>query len=212
MKLNQQKKIEILITSTLIIAILLIVFMPKKVRGMRNPSAVYCQEMGYEFSIKETEEGEIGICTLPDGTSVGAWDFLKGKVAKEYSYCEKEGYTLKTIVDSEKCSSIVSNECAVCVTESGEEIEIAVLMGLDFSEKLVICGDNICDSEFGENYQNCPQDCLAPEEEKIKEEIEKTKSEKHLYFILGGIGILLVIIGGAIYYYRKFYYQKNRKK
>lgn len=124
-----------------------------RVYAILDPSAVYCDAMGYEFTIKETESGVISACVLSDGTEVNSWDFLKGKIGKEYSYCEKEGYILKTIEDSEKCSSIFSYDCAVCVKD-GEEIEVTTLMNLSFDESL--CGDGIC---MLETYYGCPEDC-----------------------------------------------------
>jgi len=78
------------------------------VYAVLDPSLAYCKGMGYEFTIISTEEGDVGMCTIPDGRFVDAWEFLKGRVGKEYSYCEREGYEIKTINDSEKCSSIVS--------------------------------------------------------------------------------------------------------
>ncbi len=66
-----------------------------------------------------------------------------------------------------------------------------------------ICNANgICEPDRGETIQSCPQDCLLPEALLIKETIEKKAAEakKRLYFILGGIGILIAI-GAAIYFY-----------
>ena len=46
--------------------------------AMKDPSAVYCEALGYDFTTLATEEGEQGLCTLPDGR-VDAWQFLQGK-------------------------------------------------------------------------------------------------------------------------------------
>lgn len=124
--------------------------------AMKNPSAVYCEEMGYEYIIEETEAGQTGVCKFSEEESCNGREFLVGKCGEEYSYCKKEGYELKTISDSEKCSTIsFSPECAVCVLEDGEEIEVTDLMGLSFEEGN--CGDGRC--ALGEGYKNCPQDC-----------------------------------------------------
>jgi len=139
-----------LIISFLIFAVLLF-----NVNAIKNPSAVYCEEMGYEFTIESTDEGERGLCKLPDGTNVGAWDFLKGVVAQEFSYCNKQGYDLSIIADSEKCSSVFSYDCAVCVKENGEEVEVTRLMNLNFNEG--ICGDGFC--TIDETRDSCSQDC-----------------------------------------------------
>ncbi len=61
--------------------------------GAVNPSARYCEILGYEYVIeKDSTGGEIGLCVLPDGSKVDAWDFYYGKVKPEYSYCSKYGY------------------------------------------------------------------------------------------------------------------------
>ena len=126
--------------------------------ALKNPSLVYCKKMGYEFTVKETVVGEMGICKFSETESCPAWDFLTGNCGKEYSYCKKEGYELKTIsaVDSRKCLTVpFSPQCAVCVLEDEEEVEVTKLMGLSFEEG--ICGDGRC--VLGESYEACSQDC-----------------------------------------------------
>lgn len=60
------------------------------VLGTSNPAARYCEVLGYDYSIETDEAGnEIEICTLPDSSKVDAWDFYRGKVKPEYSYCSK---------------------------------------------------------------------------------------------------------------------------
>jgi putative hemolysin len=119
----------------------------------KNPSAVYCSSLGYGFKIIETTEGEVGMCVFPDNTSVDAWNFLSGKEALKWSYCAKEGYGAKHVVNMETCKP--SDECTICVLPNGTEIEVTKLMGLTFEEG--VCGDGIC--VIGENYNNCPEDC-----------------------------------------------------
>lgn len=139
-------------------AILLVMFLSvNAISAIKNPSAVYCEEMGYRFFIESTNEGEAGLCKFSDGTSVSAWDFLKGKVGQENNYCNLIGLETKIIEDSEKCSVISSYECAVCI-RGNEEIEVTTLMNLDFKES--VCGDSNC-VLLEENYENCPQDCAS---------------------------------------------------
>lgn len=122
--------------------------------ALKNPSAVYCEEMGYEFLIAETPDGQNGVCVLPDGSYVSAWWFLEGRVKTEYSYCAQQGYGIKTVSD-DRCDNIINDECSVCVTPEGE-VEVSELMGLNFSE--LVCGDGVC-GMTPENYSTCPQDC-----------------------------------------------------
>ena len=52
-----------------------------------DPSAVYCQGLGYQYKIVTNDEGgQIGVCELPDGTECDSWDFFKGMCGKEYTY------------------------------------------------------------------------------------------------------------------------------
>ncbi|MBN2251267.1 MAG: DUF333 domain-containing protein [Candidatus Altiarchaeota archaeon] len=123
--------------------------------ALLNPSAVYCEALGYEYGIKQTPEGETGICRLPDSSTCDSWDFLKGKCGMDYGYCRKSGYGMKTTTGYETCSAIFTEECAVCVLEDGREVEVTQLMDLDFREGK--CPDGAC--TLGETYANCPEDC-----------------------------------------------------
>jgi putative hemolysin len=210
------------------IIILIMILLVGGVYAIKNPSAVYCEEMGYEFVVNNTEEGDVGICILPNGSSVGAWNFLKGKVAKEYSYCEKQGYVLKTIEDSEKCSSIFSYDCAVCVKEDGEEIEVTKLMNLSYNEG--VCGDDYC-FELEESYETCPQDCpfnqkdgycdmipdgicdpdCSPEEDIDCEQSKKTNYPAlfSLIFLILFLSFLIVLVSIKIF---KIIRKRSRRK
>jgi len=97
-----------------------------------NPAAVYCEKMGYRYQIDYDSNGnQRGICILPDSSKVDAWDFYRGKVKKEYSYCERKGYSMKTKVIQENGFTI---ECPYCVNDRGnnnrnfEEIPMGELM------------------------------------------------------------------------------------
>jgi putative hemolysin len=101
--------------------------------GIANPSAVYCEGLGYKYITESTPEGERGLCQLPNGEAVDAWQFLKGKVAQEYSYCSQKGYQIKTVKDIRTCTNFGIEECAVCVLPDGSEVEVTKLMGLELS-------------------------------------------------------------------------------
>jgi putative hemolysin len=123
--------------------------------ALRNPAAVYCTALGYTYSAETTAQGQQGICRLPDGSSVGGWQFLQGYVARDYSYCSKMGYELKVIEDRAKCEIFGLPNCAVCVLPDSTEVEVTQLMGLNFKE--TTCGDGVCG--IPENFATCPQDC-----------------------------------------------------
>ncbi len=132
---------------------LIIVFSPINVYPMMNPAAVYCDALGYTYTITRTEFGEKGLCELPNGETVDAWDFLQGKVAPEWSYCAKQGLSYRHYDESD--DSAPCKDCLVCISEDGKEEEVTTYMGLKFVAGE--CGDGTCG--MPENYSTCPRDC-----------------------------------------------------
>lgn len=125
------------------------------VPALRDPSAVYCSAMGYTFTIGHSPAGEIGYCTLHDGKTVDAWQFLQGKEAQDRGYCAGRGYSQKVVRDPATCIRFLTGSCAVCVLPDGSEVEVTRLMNLSFSESR--CGDSACG--FPENHLTCAADC-----------------------------------------------------
>jgi putative hemolysin len=140
------------ILTILAISLLLAAF---SVSAMRNPSAVYCTELGYNYTVDSGEEGDIGYCTLPDGGKVDAWQFLQGYEGTDYNYCEAQGYETKVVNSTTTCEIFLTGSCAVCILDSGKEVEVTKLMGLTFAE--TTCGDGHCG--VPENHKTCPVDC-----------------------------------------------------
>ncbi len=61
-----------------------------------------------------------------------------------------------------------------------------------FSEDLVLCNNNaLCETEFGENYQACPEDC------KIAIPF-KPKEETNIFYVI--LIVILAIISSMFYY------------
>jgi putative hemolysin len=141
---------------SLVFIVLLINIGVESVFALKNPAAVYCEELGYEYTTINTDKGMRGLCILPDNQIVNAWWFLRGEIAQEYSYCKKMGYGIKTVEDTQKCSYIYSSKCAVCILEDGREVEVAELMNLSFAES--VCGDDFCAAGM-ESFNSCPEDC-----------------------------------------------------
>jgi putative hemolysin len=75
--------------------------------GMRNPSAVYCNEMGYEFVVLKATGGERGICVMPDGEECDSWAFYSGECGQDYSYCTRNGLAVSAI----KKGDSLAKEC-----------------------------------------------------------------------------------------------------
>ena len=95
--------------------------------GMANPAAVYCRELGYEYRIVNTDDGQQGMCGFPDGSECNEWGFLQGKCGQRHSYCARHGYDLKTKTDGKNAFSKEYSECVYNKREIGAATE---LMGL----------------------------------------------------------------------------------
>ena len=95
--------------------------------GMANPAAVYCRELGYEYEIVDTAEGQSGVCIFPDGSTCNEWSFLQGKCGQGHSYCARQGYGSITKTDGK---NPLSREYSVCVRGRGEIGAATELMGL----------------------------------------------------------------------------------
>lgn len=102
----------------LILSCITVLILMPIVLGIKNPAAVYCAELGYQYQIKPAPEGQIGYCVI-NGTEYNAWDFFTGKVAKEYSYCSKIGYETITMTDGMNPYSPFYSACVVTETPAG---------------------------------------------------------------------------------------------
>ena len=94
------------------------------IKTFRNPAAVYCKAMGYQYELRKDQRGNVyGVCIFPDQSECDAWDFYKGKVKKSFSYCAKKGFDTKSI---KTYQLTYSTECAICVSKD-KKTEITVL-------------------------------------------------------------------------------------
>ena len=55
------------------------------VLGLPNPASVYCVEQGYELTIVDEPEGQVGMCTFPDDTQCEEWSFFEGECGEEWA-------------------------------------------------------------------------------------------------------------------------------
>ncbi|WP_170383335.1 putative hemolysin [Ruegeria atlantica] len=44
---------------------------------LANPAATFCVDSGATYEIRNGENGQIGVCILPDGHEVDAWDYFR---------------------------------------------------------------------------------------------------------------------------------------
>ncbi|MBV7482955.1 DUF333 domain-containing protein [Bordetella sp. BOR01] len=45
--------------------------------GMPNPASVYCQEQGGQLRIVNTQDGQVGMCVLPNGEEIEEWELYR---------------------------------------------------------------------------------------------------------------------------------------
>lgn len=45
--------------------------------GMPNPASAYCVERGGTVTIVNRPKGQVGFCTLPDGTQIEEWELYR---------------------------------------------------------------------------------------------------------------------------------------
>nr|WP_321331589.1 DUF333 domain-containing protein [Alcaligenes faecalis] len=45
--------------------------------GIANPASAYCVEKGGRLDIVNTPAGQVGMCTLPDGTVIEEWELMR---------------------------------------------------------------------------------------------------------------------------------------
>jgi C1A family cysteine protease len=116
------------------------------VEGMRNPAAVYCEELGerfgdYSYEVVEVDGGQQGVCVLPDGANVSSWDFYSGKEGEEFSYCSKMGWaTIRgegvngpaVCVKRSRSRSVMSVDSIS--SASIESVDVAEAMELDLED------------------------------------------------------------------------------
>ena len=44
---------------------------------LANPAATFCIESGAKYEIRDGDEGQTGVCILPDGREVDAWEYFR---------------------------------------------------------------------------------------------------------------------------------------
>ncbi|MBN2094453.1 MAG: DUF333 domain-containing protein [Candidatus Aenigmarchaeota archaeon] len=83
-----------------------------------NPAAQYCGDLGYEYRVRESENGgDRGFCAVSENVEYEAWEFMSGNTGTDYNYCASQGYQTRQV--SESCS--YTQNCSVCVDSNGRE-------------------------------------------------------------------------------------------
>lgn len=102
------------IVSLFIVPSFLLTIHVTECRAIGNPAAIYCEAMGYQYTLKSDAQGnESGVCSFPDQSMANAWNFYRGKEGKPFSYCAKNGYAMDT---DRKMQNGYQTEVSVCVS------------------------------------------------------------------------------------------------
>ncbi len=79
--------------------------------SIANPASKYCADLNYTLVGQN--------CTFTDGTSCGQWAFYRGNCGKQFSFCEKNGYTLENRTDRMGVSFTMQYAVCVFTTANG---------------------------------------------------------------------------------------------
>lgn len=44
---------------------------------LANPAATYCIDSGARYEVRDGADGQYGVCTLPDGREIDAWEHFR---------------------------------------------------------------------------------------------------------------------------------------
>ena len=133
--------------------------------GMPNPSVVYCESLGYPVStIIEIDGSERSVCLLPNNTFVDTWDFYRGKVSVEYSYCALKGYNTISKKTEEGTYDI---ECAYCQSDDNaiqymEDGKVVNKTEIPMLELMIKNGDIELESDL-QDYEDVLSEYLSEE-------------------------------------------------
>lgn len=79
--------------------------------GIPNPASFYCQEMGYELELRDSEGGTEGICIMPNGAECEEWEFLAGGCSIEWTFCQRQGFNIRAGEDGAICTFNDGSSC-----------------------------------------------------------------------------------------------------
>jgi putative hemolysin len=175
------------------------------VSALRNPAAVYCNALNYEYMIKETSKGQIGVCMPAPSVECGEWDFLRGKCGIEHSFCVKSGYSQKAAKGLECGGGDPFAECLMCVLPAGGMIEVTELMGLNFEDDAggAVFPDSVPATTLT-SVSTLPHEVTGPDDEQGNDSRESSIGEQdapfnYLYHAL----FILVVAVLAFFAYRR---------
>ena len=90
------------------------------IADMANPSAVYCEGLGYSMENVIRNGGGDADCIFPDGSRCAQWDFLSGRCGQEFAYCKTQGFNLEAGTNIGTCRFPDDSYCDEYQFFSGE--------------------------------------------------------------------------------------------
>ena len=120
----------------------------KPVADMANPSAVYCEGLGYSMENVIRDGGGDADCIFPDGSRCGQWDFLSGRCGHEFTYCKMQGFDLEEgtniglcrFPDNSYCDEFLffSGECSPGDNPDESEDEPVLILGFSEARDFIV--------------------------------------------------------------------------
>lgn len=92
-----------------------------------NPAAEYAESLGYEYKVIDGPAGARGVVRVEPGVEFDAWDFMKGKVGRKYSYSGLHGYTTECVRETNGACVVEYAVCTVPGTGVRETRRVPVL-------------------------------------------------------------------------------------
>lgn len=85
--------------------------------AMANPAATHCIDSGGRYEIRQSSAGAVGICILPDGTEVDAWEHFRAQTANPAAvFCVESGGHYQMRKEA-------SDTVGICTLPDGTEID-----------------------------------------------------------------------------------------
>ena len=97
-----------------------------------NPAAVYCDSLGYQYTIQSDATGDQGICQLPNGQSIDEWQFFLGDAGQDYNYCSLKGYQTESTTDPVITDRYLTSHVSVCVLPDTHRVEVGEIMNMKY--------------------------------------------------------------------------------
>lgn len=102
------------------LVVLSVILVAGRARALPNPAALYAKQLGYEYKVVSTPEGEKDVVVVEPGVEFDAWDFYRGKVGSQYAYGDFYGYDTICVTENKGSFTV---ERAVCVSRGGNGIK-----------------------------------------------------------------------------------------